>query len=178
MKKIILILMAFTVILGVYNKNKSDETIKIPSSSIRFRVLANSNSLKDQKIKKDVRDKMQKELYSLLKSAKNKNQARSIITQNMSNFDSILSEEMKDKEYSYKIDYGMHSFPQKTYKGITYEAGEYESLLVTLGEGEGNNWWCVLYPSFCIIDPEYEDKTDKVEYKSYIKELIEKYFKW
>ena len=94
----------------------------------------------------------------------------------MDNFDRILKEEMKDKEYSYTIDYGMHEFPQKNYKGITYEAGEYESLLVTLGEGKGDNWWCILFPPICLLEAEETGNDNSVEYKFFIKDIIEKYF--
>ncbi len=174
MKKVIVIF-AFLVILMTFYKSNLKETIKIPDSAIRFRVLANSNSPRDQKIKQDVRDKMQKELYSLLKSTKDINEARVLIKNNMNNFDSLIGNEMKNIEYSYTIDYGIHEFPEKTYKGITYDAGNYESLLVTLGEGKGDNWWCVLFPPLCLLEAEEED-TSEVEYKSFIKEIIEKYF--
>lgn len=174
MKKMILIIMALLIIFIIHNKNNED--VKIPESAIRFRVLANSNSIKDQKIKEDVRDKMQEELYNLLKDSKSINHARNLIINNMDSFNTILNEEMKDKEYSYEIDYGMHEFPTKEYKGITYEAGQYESLLVTLGEGKGDNWWCVLFPPLCLLEAEESSDLDNVEYKSFIKELIEKYF--
>lgn len=176
MKKIILIFLAGLSIFMFYSKAKEKESVRIPDSAIRFRVLANSNSPRDQKIKEDVRDKMQKELYAILENSKSTKEARSLIVNNMDNFDNILSEEMKDKEYSYDIDYGMHEFPKKTYKGITYEAGEYESLLVTLGEGEGDNWWCVLFPPLCLLEAEESMDTSEVEYKFFIKEIIKKYF--
>lgn len=176
MKKFILIILALITLFTFYNKTKEKESVIIPSSAIRFRILANSNSLRDQKIKEEVRDKMQEELYSILQNSKSTKEARNIINNNMDNFNNILEEEMKDKEYSYTIDYGMHEFPEKTYKGITYEAGEYESLLVTLGEGKGDNWWCVLFPPLCLIEAEEVADTNDVEYKSFIKELIEKYF--
>ncbi len=176
MKKIILIMLAGLSLYMFFNKIKEQETVRIPDSAIRFRVLANSNSPRDQKIKEEVRDKMQKELYSLLENSKSTKQARNLINNNMNNFNEILEDEMKDKEYSYTIDYGMHEFPEKTYKGITYEAGKYESLLVTLGEGEGDNWWCVLFPPLCLLEAEETTNTSEVEYKSFIKELIEKYF--
>ena len=175
MKKIIIILLAVLSIVMVYNNFNKSENVKIPDSAIRFRVLANSNSPRDQKIKEDVRDKMQKELYTLLENSKSIKEARGLINDNMDNFNNILSREMEDKDYSYTIDYGMHEFPEKTYKGITYEAGKYESLLVTLGEGKGDNWWCVLFPPLCLMEAE-ETNTDEVEYKSFIKEIIEKYF--
>lgn len=176
MKKIIIILLALLSLYVFFNKTNTKEEVRIPDSAIRFRVLANSNSPRDQKIKEDVRDKMQKELYTLLENSKSTKEARGLIQDNMGNFNKILKDEMKDKEYSYTIDYGMHEFPEKTYKGITYEAGEYESLLVTLGKGEGDNWWCVLFPPLCLLEAEETTDTSSVEYKSFIKELIEKYF--
>lgn len=175
MKKIIIIFLACLSLITVYNKSKAKESVKIPDSAIRFRVLANSNSPKDQKIKMEVKNKMQKELYSILKNTKNITEARRIINNNMDNFSQILDDQMKNKEYSYKIDYGMHDFPEKTYKGITYEAGMYESLLITLGKGQGDNFWCVLFPPMCLLEAEETNKTE-VEYKSFIKDIIEKYF--
>ena len=77
-----------------FNKTNKQETVKIPDSAIRFRVLANSNSPRDQKIKEEVRDKMQAELYSILENSKSIKQARSIISDNMDNFDNIVREEM------------------------------------------------------------------------------------
>ena len=174
MKKTILIILAFLSLTMIFNKK--EETVKIPDSAIRFRVLANSNSPRDQKIKQDISKKLQKELYSLLKSTKNINEARTLITNNLDSFDNVLKEETKTLEYSYKIDYGLHEFPSKIYKGVTYDGGFYESLLVTLGDGKGDNWWCVLFPPLCILEAEETSETNDVEYKFFIKEIIEKYF--
>ena len=176
MKKIILIVLAGLTLFAVYNRVKENENVKIPNSAIRFRVLANSNSPRDQKIKQDIAKKMQNELYMLLKSTKNISEARGVINNNMDNFNNILKEETKDLEYSYTIDYGMHEFPEKEYKGVVYDEGYYESLLVTLGEGKGDNFWCILFPPLCLMEAEETDDTTEVEYKSFIKEIIEKYF--
>ena len=173
MNKLILIILCLIVIIGVYKK---ESEVRIPNSAIRFRVLANSNSKEDQEIKEEVRDNMQRKLYDLLKDTTDISAARNLITNEMVNFESIVDSSLKNANYSYTIDYGMHDFPEKTYKGVTYEAGSYESLLVTLGEGKGNNWWCVLFPPMCLLEAEENTNTDEVEYKSYIKELIEKYF--
>ena len=174
MKKVFVFILMLLIVVSVYKK--SNDSVKIPDSAIRFRILANSNSPRDQKIKQDIRDKMQKELYSLLQNSKSIDDSRKIINSNMSNFDEILKDSMKDIEYSYSIDYGMHYFPSKTYKGITYDEGNYESLLVTLGSGEGDNWWCVLFPPLCLLEAEESSDVKDVEYKSFIKEIIEKYF--
>lgn len=66
----------------------------------------------------------------------------------------------------------MNYFPEKEYKGVKYDEGYYESLVITLGEGKGKNWWCVLFPPLCLVEAE---ESDKVEYKFFIKELIDKY---
>lgn len=174
MKKVFVFILMLLILVSVYKK--SNDSVKIPDSAIRFRILANSNSPRDQKIKEDIRDKMQKELYSLLQNSKSIDDSRKIINSNMSNFDEILKDSMKDIEYSYSIDYGMHYFPSKTYKGITYEEGNYESLLVTLGSGKGDNWWCVLFPPLCLLEAEESSDVKDVEYKSFIKEIIQKYF--
>lgn len=174
MKKVFIFILMVLVITSVYKK--SNDSVRIPDSAIRFRILANSNSPRDQKIKEDIRDKMQKELYSLLKSSKSIDDSRKIINNNMTNFNNILQDSMKNIEYSYSIDYGMHYFPSKTYKGITYDEGNFESLLVTLGDGKGDNWWCVLFPPLCLLEAEESTNTSNIEYKSFIKELIEKYF--
>lgn len=175
MRKIILVVAVLLFIYSVYSSNREKEKIRIPDSAIRFRILANSNSPRDQKIKEDIRDKMQKELYNLLKNTKNIDAARNVINNNMNTFDDILKSNMKNIEYSYKIDYGLHDFPEKKYKGIIYPSGKYESLLVTLGEGKGDNWWCVLFPPICLLEAE-EQETNNVEYNFFIKDILEKYF--
>ena len=176
MKKIVLITLALISIYISYNTSKENETVVIPSSAIRFRVLANSNSPRDQKIKEKVRDRLQQELYMLLENTKTENEARILIKDKINDFNSVVEEELASENYSYDIDYGMHQFPEKTYKGVIYEAGEYESLLVTLGEGKGDNWWCVLFPPLCILEAEEKTDASEIEYKSFIKEKLEKYF--
>ena len=79
---------------------------------------------------------------------------------------------IKEKTDNYTINYGYNYFPKKTYRNKTYEEGEYESLVITLGEGKGNNFWCILFPPLCMVD---EDQND-IEYKSFIKEVINKVF--
>ena len=70
--------------------------------------------------------------------------------------------------YSYKVNYGDNYFPEKTYKGVKYNSGNYKSLVVTLGNGEGDNFWCVLFPPICNIDTNYSNH----KYKFLIKEIV------
>ena len=175
MKKLISFFLAVLMIIVVSNNYKEDYYI-IPKESIRIRIIPNSNNPKDQNLKKQVKLNLEEELYNDLKDSKSIESSRIIITKNLSNYDknikNVLNQEQSDLKY--KIDYGYHYFPEKTYKGVKYKEGNYESLLITLGNGQGDNWWCVLFPPICKIE-ETNSKTNKIEYKLFIKELIEKY---
>jgi len=173
MKKIVIIGILITLFLIGINKVNSKEFV-IPNEAIRLRVVANSNSDIDQKIKYVVTDHIQGKIYELLKNTKGVEEARKIINNNIDYLSSEV-EKTLDKEgypFSYEVKYGLNFFPEKTYKGVTYEEGYYESLLVTLGEGKGNNWWCVLFPPLCLMEAE---ESEEVEYKFFIQELIDKY---
>ena len=73
----------------------------------------------------------------------------------------------------FTINYGLNYFPKKEFKGITYDAGYYESVVVTLGEGLGDNWWCVLFPPLCSLEAE---ESSDVEYTTMTQEILKKYF--
>ena len=161
------------MIIGV----KAQEIVEIPDEAIRIRVIGNSNSEYDQEKKQELRKEVQLYMQNLLKDAKTVSEARSIINNNLENIDTNVDKYLHNLKYntSYKINFGLNYFPEKEYKGIKYKEGLYESLLITLGEGQGNNWWCVLFPPICLLEAE-ETETNEVEYKSFVKEIIEKYF--
>ena len=172
MKKIIVIVFAFFIVLFVINTSVTEEIV-IPSESIRVRIIANSNSNVDQELKSKVKDSVQSKLNILLKDTNNIEQVREILTNNLDDIKYTVKQEVKD--INFEVDFGYNYFPEKKYKGINYSEGYYESLVVSLGKSEGNNWWCVLFPPLCLID-ESEKDMETVEYKSFVKELIDKYF--
>lgn len=147
----------------------------IPEEAIRIRVIANSNSDYDQNIKMKVKEQVEKDMYNLLKDSKNIEEVRNTIKSNLKQEKRSISTILKEEDYKlpFEINYGYNYFPKKKFKGITYKEGYYESLVVTLGEGLGDNWWCVLFPPLCMI--EAEESTD-VEYTSMVKEIVSKYF--
>lgn len=174
MKKI-LILLAIIITILVLNKGLDEETILIPNNSIRIRVIANSNNLSDQYEKNKVKEQIQIYLEELLKDTETKEETEVLLKNNLESINQIVKHSLKEmnSETIYNINYGKNFFPKKEYKGISYESGFYESLVITLGEGKGNNWWCVLFPPLCLIDE--QDSLTNEEYKLYISELIEKY---
>lgn len=174
MKKII-ILISLVLSFLLINKNVSANTILIPDEAIRLRVIANSNSTYDQEVKMDVSFQVQNEIYNLLKDKSNIDDARTTIKNNIPKLENAVEKILKEKNYvsTFKVNYGYNYFPEKEYKGVKYKAGDYESVLVTLGEGKGDNWWCVLFPPLCLLEAE---ESDEVEYKFFVQELIDKYF--
>ena len=168
MKKFI-VLVAVFVFIGCINKK--DEII-IPKNSIRFRVIANSNSIKDQAVKRVVVKNLKKDINNIEIKSKDKETTRKIINDNIPLLENTITNTLKNKNY--KINYGLNYFPRKIYKNIIYEEGNYESLVITLGNGEGNNFWCVLFPPLCLLDEDEENKNDVI-YTSFIKEIINRY---
>lgn len=171
MKKLILvifIIVCFYVCLGHVS------SLVIPEDALRIRVIANSNDEYDQGVKSIVKENIQYKMYDLLKDTKGIDEARKIIHNNLNNIDSEVEKTLQLLNYNlgYDINYGLNYFPSKEYKGVIYNEGYYESLVITLGEGKGDNWWCVLFPPLCLIEAE---ASDDVEYTSFVKELLEKY---
>ena len=169
MKKLIFILFILTLVLMC---NKKNETFIIPDKSIRFRIIANSNNKTDQTTKLEIKEELQKSLIANL-STDNYKTTEENIKENLKTVDNILEK----YNINYDISYGNNYFPKKIYKGVTYPEGKYQSLVITLGEGKGDNWWCVLFPPLCLLEAEETEETTEVEYKFFISELIDKYLK-
>jgi len=176
MKKVMIIVVAILVGTMVLNNEKN---VIIPKEAIRFRVIANSNSEENEKNKIIVRDEIQTQMITDLNNSNNIEEARTILNNKVSSYENLVSTTLKNNEIdeTYKVNYGMNYFPEKNYKGVTYEEGYYESLVVTLGDGLGDNWWCVLFPPLCLLEAEETEETTEVEYKFFIQELIDKYLK-
>lgn len=168
MKKIIVLLFFITVLISLTSGNTSG--ILIPSDAIRFRIIANSNSLEDQTTKINIRKEIEPVFAEILESSTSKEETKKLINQNIPRFEEII--ESYNVEYS--IDYGNNFFPEKEYKGIIYPAGNYESLVITLGSGLGENWWCVLFPPLCLLEAS-EEESANTNYTFYIKEVLEKF---
>lgn len=176
MKKVILVIISIIVMLLVY-VNVNALEISIPGSAIRFRVVANSNSFEDQSMKMLVKEYIDDYLATKMVNVNNVDNARDIIESELDNIDEGIQEIFKENNYdeSFVISYGDNFFPKKLYKGVIYDEGSYESLVITIGDGDGDNWWCVLFPPLCLLEAQESD-LDEVEYQFFVKSLIEKIF--
>lgn len=177
MKKLVLFILAIIILYNVIGTYKQNYYI-IPDEAIRIRIIPNSNTPKDQLLKNNVKTNIELDIENDLKNSKTINESRTILKNNIPKYKKTINQVLKQNKTNqkYKIDYGNHYFPEKTYKGVKYKEGNYESLLITLGEGKGDNWWCVLFPPICSLEAQ-ETGDNSVEYSFYVKELIEKYLK-
>ena len=167
MKRIIIVL--FFVVF-TFSILKGKEEYIIPDSAIRLRVIANSNTFKDQATKMEIKKNIENILQNDLMKTTNKEEASLLIDNKIPDIRNMINQ----YGLSYSLNYGKNYFPEKTYKGVKYVAGNYESLVVTLGKGDGDNWWCVLFPPLCLMDA-YENDTRDVEYHLFVKDLFAKY---
>ena len=109
-------------------------------------------------------------LNNKLKQAKNIQEARTKLGNSLNNIDLIIKKTLEKYNINqdFKLNYGYNYFPNKEFKNNIYKEGYYESLLITLGEGLGDNFWCLLFPPLCLLD--YDE--EKIEYTSFINEIF------
>lgn len=126
----------------------------IAKEIIRFHVIANSDSDEDQELKMQVKNEVVSYMQTLLKGAQSVEETRASIQENTEAINQKAAQVIKEKGYEYQTKTGLTKcyFPIKTYGDITFPAGDYEALRIQIGEAQGKNWWCVLYPNLCFID--------------------------
>lgn len=119
---------------------------------VRLHVLANSDSEEDQTVKLAVRDAILGVTVPLLQNCQTKEEAVALLEENRplltETAQNVLWEE--GFEDSVSIEMGLEDYPTRTYDSLCFPAGEYISMRVSLGEGEGQNWWCCLFPPLCL----------------------------
>lgn len=162
MKKIIMIfctaVLTFAVIWSLIEAiHAKDVQEGIAEKIIRFHVIANSDSKEDQELKLTVKNQVVAYMEQLLEEADNVEETREIIIENMDNIEATarLTLEEEGSVYPVHAELTRCYFPVKTYGDITLPDGEYEALRVTIGNAEGKNWWCVMYPKLCFVDSLY-----------------------
>ena len=155
-KKLILLLslfiISFTYIIYPYLETQAKKSFK--DEIIRFHIRANSDKEEDQALKLKIRDEILKEMEEKFKDTKSLDESREIIKENMMEMKSITEKVIREegKDYEVAVRLGQDNFPTRKYGNLVFPAGDYETLLITLGEGKGQNWWCVMFPPLCFVD--------------------------
>lgn len=141
---------------------------------LRFHVLANSNSREDQELKLLVRDTIGGYMQENLPSVVDKEESKKVIAAHLSEIEAIAEDTIVKKGYDYKVRARLTEcdFPVKTYGDYIFPAGTYEALQVVIGDGAGENWWCVLYPNMCFENSVYEVVDENA--KEALREVLDK----
>ena len=129
-------------------------TADISNSVFRLHVIANSDSKKDQDLKYKVRDSLIKYMNDICSDCKTKQEAINLVTVYHNNFKQIALDTIQSEgcDYDVNIEIGNFEFPTKQYGDISLPAGYYDALRVEIGEANGRNWWCVMFPPLCFVD--------------------------
>lgn len=171
-------------------KTEASQPVVIPDEAIRLRILANSNDDKDQVVKRRVRDNVNAEINLWVEDLTSFAEAKEVIQSHLPEIKNIVALTLKDagqnQEFTVNFDENVN-FPTKMYGNYIYPAGKYEAILITLGEGRGANWWCVLFPPLCFLDfsnseavkeedKQTEEDKEEVEVKFFVVEFVTKIF--
>ncbi|HUC92613.1 MAG TPA: stage II sporulation protein R [Paenibacillus sp.] len=135
----------------------------IPEQAIRFRIVANSDSPADQAVKRQIRDAVMADLGRFANGGQlTIEDARLKLKGRLPEIERLVRSELAARgfDYSAEVELGVVPFPTKIYGSRLYPAGDYEALRITLGEGEGRNWWCVLFPAMCFAGSVNGEETD------------------
>lgn len=141
------IALAFSVLIAIiWGVNTQNQQNELADKLIRFHVVADSDEEEDQKTKLEVRDAVLAEMEILLDGVESREEAELIINENVEFITEIAKSETEDYV---AVTLTKESFPTRYYDTFTLPAGNYTSLRITIGEGEGHNWWCVVFPPIC-----------------------------
>ena len=150
-----LCLMAFLLIMSGLRRRDEALAARISPEILRFHVLANSDSPEDQALKLEVKDLL---LTTIQAGLESESTSRNQVLQYISDHKYALEQsamtcmESRGSSYPVEIRFETCDFPEKTYGDMTFPAGTYDAVRVLIGEGKGQNFWCVLYPSLCHLD--------------------------
>ena len=130
----------------------------IASKILRFHVVANSDSEADQAVKEAVRDAVGAYLQPLLEGSESIAETKLIVEEQMDKIIEVATATLRENNFDYEVNAHITTtyFPEKTYGSYTFPKGRYQALQITIGEGKGQNWWCVLYPNMCFRGAVYE----------------------
>lgn len=144
---------------------------------LRIHIRANSNSQADQDVKYKVKDQVVEALIPILANCQTKDDAIKTLGQNFDYIQSVADDVLKQNGFSYssRVRLSNEHFPTRVYENLTLPEGDYDALILNLGTGCGDNWWCVVYPAFCFTKTK---NNDNFVYISQIWEIIKSVMKW
>ena len=143
-----------TILIATLFTMAGQEEQLLTENFFRFHVLANSDSEEDQALKLKVRDAVIDYLEPGLKESNSKEATRAYVLNHLPEITDVAGRILQAAGSSYQLQVvvGESEFPTKSYGSVTLPAGRYESLCIQIGEAEGRNWWCVMFPTLCFVE--------------------------
>lgn len=133
--------------------------------AIRLRILANSDAIEDQIVKRAIRDRVNQAIAEWVQDVDRLEEAKATIIRHLPEIERIVHAELVKHEtvYPYDVRFDKAAFPTKVYGDIVYPAGVYDAVVITIGAGLGKNWWCVLFPPLCFVDMSGDEEAHELE---------------
>ena len=174
MKKFFISLTVIIILLVgavVVNNNKND-TLDI----LRFHIRANSNSSFDQYVKYEVKDKLISLIAPCFENLSSKKEAEEFLNASKNVLEEYTCSILEKLKCDYKCSISLDDtyFDEKEIDGVTFKAGIYNALVISLGSGSGNNWWCLVYPSLSFVPINDIVDYENIKYKSKLVEIYDK----
>ena len=176
MKKVVVIVLLIGLIAGIsvaFLGQGDKESAAENAAYLRVHIRANSNSEEDQAVKYKVRDRVVEYLTPVVAECETKEEAMQKIGAHLSGAAAVADRVLRENGYDYgaRASLRKEEFPTRVYENVTLQAGVYDALILELGSGKGDNWWCVVYPPLC-----FSGGNQNVIYKSKIAEIIRRFF--
>lgn len=151
---IILGLLVSSTLTGISKEYTHVSQEEFASNFIRFHVIANSDTQEDQTLKHKVRDYVLQEMSPLLQQENSIEASRKLLTAQLEDIKRNSEQVIREQGYNYDVQVTLEPtfFPTKKYGDLILPAGEYEALCIRIGEAQGQNWWCVMFPPLCFVD--------------------------
>lgn len=173
MKKVLAVIaVVAAVIICLAFAGFKSEQLRADNDYLRIHVRANSNSAEDQKVKYEVKDEIVKFITPYIKECVDKQAAMEVMGSLTDEISAVADAALRERGYTYgaRASVRAEQFPTRVYGDLTLDEGVYDALIVELGTGKGDNWWCCIYPPLC-----FTSASADVQYKSIITDIINKF---
>ena len=173
MKKFCIVFVVLIIIIATVVCATAMQPAQAENEYLRIHVRANSNDQVDQDVKYKVKDEVVKFITPYAAQCVDKETAMELISSILDEIEDVCDRVLRQNGFTYtsKASVRSEEFPTRVYGELTLEAGVYDALIIELGSGKGDNWWCVIYPPLC-----FTSGTADVKYRSAIYDIVRKFF--
>ncbi len=159
-KTILMAICAMLICTALYGYRVQTEQRQIADRLVRLHIVANSDTAQDQDLKLQVRDALLPEISALTARCGNRKEAEAVLQQHLPELTALAQRVLRQtgSEQTVTARLSTELFPRREYETFSLPAGSYRTLRITLGEGQGHNWWCVAFPALCTLSASQQEE--------------------